>query len=144
MLTLITAPKYAGLYAHLTAEGLRAAAWFAQAVLFSTSMAITGVFTLLLWDALFPDHRDCLILGAMPIRVRAVFGAKLAALGAALGLAVLALNCFTGLVCPFLIVPGAAAMLSAVRDFAAYWLVAGMSRAGVSFERHVRDLLTRR
>jgi hypothetical protein len=123
VLALMTAPKYAGLYAHLTAEGLRAGAWFDQEFLLSTSMAITGVFTLLLWDALFPDHRDCLILGAMPIRARALFGAKLAALAAALGLAVLALNCFTGLVCPFLIVPGAAGMGNAVRDFAAYWLV---------------------
>lgn len=121
VIVLIVAGKYAGLYQHLTPAQLHDAAWADQEFLLSTSMAIIGVFTLLLWDALFPDRRDCLILGAMPVRIRTVFTAKLAALGAALALAMLAVNSFTGLVCPFLIVPDAAGALSAVRDFAAYW-----------------------
>ena len=123
VLVLMTGPKYAGLYQHLTAAQLQAAAWADQEFLISTSMVIVGVFTLLLWDALFPDRRDCLILGAMPVRVTAVFGAKLAALGAALGLAVVAANSFTGLVCPFLIVRGASGVLDAARDFTVFWLV---------------------
>ena len=123
VLVLITGPKYAGLYQHLTAGQLHGAAWADQEFLISTSMAIVGVFTLLLWDALFPDRRDCMILGAMPVRVPVVFGAKLAALGAALGLAVLAVNAFTGLACPFLIVPGASGAIDAVRDFGVFWLV---------------------
>ncbi len=122
VLTLITAPKYAGLYSHLSAEQLHAARWVDQEFLISTCMAIIGVFTLLLWDALFPDRRDCLILGAMPVRSRMLFTAKLAALGAALGLAVVAINCFTGLLCPFLIVQDATAA-SAILGFAAYWCV---------------------
>lgn len=123
VLVLVTGPKYAGLYQHLTAEQLHAAAWADQEFLISTSMAIVGVFTLLLWDALFPDRRDCMILGAMPVRIPTVFAAKLVALGAALGLAVVAVNSFTGLVCPFLIVPGASGALDAARDFGAFWLV---------------------
>ena len=123
VLVLLTGPKYAGLYQHLTAKQLHAAAWADQEFLISTSMAIIGVFTLLLWDALFPDRRDCMILCAMPVRTPAVFGAKLAALGAAVGLAVVAVNSFTGLVCPFLIVPGASGVLDAVRDFAVFWIV---------------------
>ncbi|MGA2737872.1 MAG: hypothetical protein ABSG65_10530, partial [Bryobacteraceae bacterium] len=123
VLVMVTGPKYAGLYQHLTAEQLHAAAWADQEFLISTCMAIVGVFTLLLWDALFPDRRDCMILGAMPVRIPTVFAAKLAALGAALGLAVVAVNSFTGLVCPFLIVPGASGVLDAVRDFGAFWLV---------------------
>ncbi|MGC9951817.1 MAG: hypothetical protein ABSF64_36185 [Bryobacteraceae bacterium] len=123
VLVLATGPKYAGLYQHLTASQLHAAAWADQEFLIATSMAIAGVFTLLLWDALFPDRRDCMILGAMPVRMRDVFAAKLAALGAALGLALLAVNCFTGLVCPFLIVPGASGALDAARDFGVFWLV---------------------
>ena len=123
VLVIVTGPKYAGLYQHLTPVQLHSAAWGDQEFLISTSMAIVGVFTLLLWDALFPDRRDCMILGAMPVPIRAIFRAKLAALGAALGLAVAAVNCFTGLVCPFLIVPGASGALGAMRDFAAYWLV---------------------
>ena len=123
VLVMVTGPKYAGLYQHLTAEQLHAAAWADQEFLISTSMAVVGVFTLLLWDALFPDWRDCMILGAMPVRIPTVFAAKLAALGAALGLAVVAVNSFTGLVCPFLIVPGASGALAAARDFGAFWLV---------------------
>src|ERR1039458_8593748 len=122
-LALLHAPKYAGLYQHLTAEQLHAAAGGDQEFLISTSMAIVGVFTLLLWDALFPDRRDGMILCPMPVRIPAVFAAKLAALGAALGLAVVAVNSFTGLVCPFLIVPGASGALDAARDFGAFWLV---------------------
>ncbi len=131
VLVLLTGPKYAGLYQHLTADQLYAAAWADQEFLISTSMAIVGVFTLLLWDALFPDRRDCMILGAMPVRVPAVFAAKLAALGAALGVAVLAVNSFTGLVCPFLIVPGASGALDAVRDFGVFWLVILLASAFV-------------
>jgi len=77
VLVLFTAPKYAGLYQHLTAKQLHAAAWGDQEFLISTSMAIIGVFTLLLWDALFPDRRDCMILCTMPVRIPALFGAKL-------------------------------------------------------------------
>ncbi len=131
VLVLLTGPKYAGLYQHLTPPQLHAAAWADQEFLISTTMAIVGVFTLLLWDALFPDRRDCMILGAMPVRIREVFAAKIAALGTALGLAVLAVNCFTGLVCPFLIVPGASGVLDAVRDFAVYWLVIPLASAFV-------------
>jgi hypothetical protein len=123
VLALATGPKYAGLYQHLTAEQLYAAAWADQEFLVATSMAIAGVFTLLLWDALFPDRRDCMILGALPVRVPIVFAAKLSALGTALGLAVVAVNSFTGLFCPFVIVPGASGLFDAARDFGAFWLV---------------------
>jgi len=123
VLALATAPKYAGLYQHLTAKQLRYAAWGDQEFLISTSMAIIAVFTLLFWDALFPDRRDCMILGAMPVRVPVVFGAKLASVGAAVGLAIVAVNSFTGLLCPFLIVPGSSGAIAAARNFGAFWLV---------------------
>ncbi len=131
VIALVVGPKYAGLYQHLTPEQLRYAAWADQEYLLSTSMAIVGVFTLLLWDALFPDRRDCLILGAMPVRIRTLFTAKLAALGGALALAVGAANAFSGLVCPFLIVPDAAGFWNGARDFAAYWLVILLASAFV-------------
>ncbi|HUE05776.1 MAG TPA: hypothetical protein VMR62_39910 [Bryobacteraceae bacterium] len=126
VLVMVTGPKYAGLYQHPTASQLAAAAWADQEFLISTSMAIVGVFTLLLWDALFPDRRDCMILGTLPVRVRTVFRAKVAALGTALGLTVVTVNAFTGLVCPFLIVRGAG-MWDAVRSFVAYWLVISLA-----------------
>ena len=59
-------------------------------------MAVIGVFTLLLWDSLFPDRRDSLILGALPIRRRTIFCAKVAAIGTALSNAAISVNSFTG------------------------------------------------
>lgn len=123
VLVIMTAPKYAGLYQHLNGRQLRMAAADDQQFLLSTSMAIVGILTLLLWDALFPDRRDCMILGVMPIGTREIFAAKVTALAAAIGIAILAVNCFTGLVCPFLVVRDSAGMLAALRNFAAYWLV---------------------
>lgn len=122
VLTLATTPKYAGLYQHLTPRQIRLAAWGDQEFLLSTSMAIMAVFTLLIWDALFPDRRDCMILGALPVRVPLVFAAKLTALGTAAGLTIAAVNSFTGLVCPLLIVPGSAGLPAAARNFAAFWM----------------------
>ena len=46
------------------------------------SMAAVGLVTVLAWDALFPDRRDAMVLGGLPIRPRTVALAKLAALAA--------------------------------------------------------------
>lgn len=127
VLVIVTGPKYAGLYQHLTPGQLQIAASSDQEFLISTSMTAVGVLALLLWDALFPGRRDIMILGAMPLRAATIFRAKLAALGAALGLAIVALHAFTGIVCPFLIVPGASGALAAARDFAAFWLVIALA-----------------
>lgn len=127
VLVILTGAKYAGMYQRLTRAQLHAAAWGDQEFLISTTMAIVGLLTLLLWDALFPDRRDSLILGAMPVRIPTVFAAKIAALGGALGLAVVAANSFTGLICPFLIVPGASGVAETARDFGVFWLVIALA-----------------
>jgi hypothetical protein len=44
------------------------------------SFAVAGFVTLFEWDMLFPGRRDFLILAPFPIRLRDLFGAKLAAL----------------------------------------------------------------
>ena len=49
------------------------------------SMAAVGLVTVLVWDTLFPDRRDALVLGGLPIRARTVALAKLAALAAFVG-----------------------------------------------------------
>ncbi|HVW85614.1 MAG TPA: hypothetical protein VHB50_13085, partial [Bryobacteraceae bacterium] len=45
------------------------------------SFAAVGFATVFEWDMLFPDRRDFLILAPFPIRLRDLFGAKVAALG---------------------------------------------------------------
>ncbi|HZU26510.1 MAG TPA: hypothetical protein VFA04_13375 [Bryobacteraceae bacterium] len=123
VLVLMIVPKYTNAAARLTPAQIRAAGWMDEEFLISISMTVIAVFTLLLWDALFPDRRDCLILGAMPVRVRTLFRAKIAALTGALLLAAGAVNCFTGFAHPFLILPGHAGFVAAVRHLAAWWLV---------------------
>ena len=46
------------------------------------SMAVSGLLTVLVWDALFPDRRDAVVLGALPVRTRTAAAARLAALAA--------------------------------------------------------------
>src|SRR5579871_6875385 len=79
VIMLITAPKYAGIFVHVPAAQLPAAALADQEFVIATGMAVIGIFTLLLWDALFPDQRDSMILGALPLRMRTLFAAKIAA-----------------------------------------------------------------
>jgi hypothetical protein len=45
------------------------------------SLAIVGFATIFEWNRLFPDRRDFLLLAPFPIRLRDLFGAKLASLG---------------------------------------------------------------
>ena len=46
------------------------------------SMAAVGLVAVLTWEALFPDRRDAMVLGGLPVRARTVAAAKLAALAA--------------------------------------------------------------
>jgi len=131
VLVVMMVPKYVHAAQHMTPAQIRIAAWMDQEFLISTTMAVIAVFTLLLWDALFPDRRDCLILGAMPVRARTLFAAKIAALSGALALAVVAVNAFIGLVYPFLILPDRAGMLTVARTVAAYWVVMFLAGAFV-------------
>ena len=43
-------------------------------------MAAVGFVTVLVWDKLFPDRRDAIVLGSLPIRPRTIVFARLAAL----------------------------------------------------------------
>ncbi|MCY4078488.1 MAG: hypothetical protein OXH04_23995 [Acidobacteria bacterium] len=49
------------------------------------SMATVGLVTVLVGDALFPDRRDAMVLGGLPIRARTVAFSRLAALVAFVG-----------------------------------------------------------
>jgi predicted permease len=101
-----------------------------QDLLIATTMAIAGMFTILAWNNMLPDRRDCLIFGLLPVRTRTVFLAKLAALGASLGVAVTAINVFTGLAYPFAIAAPGAGTIGVLRCFCAYWIT--MLAAGLA------------
>lgn len=94
--------------------------WSTQHFLIATTMLVVGLFTVLSWDTTFPDRRDVLVLAPLPIRPSTIFLAKVAALGASLGLAVGSLNGLAGLAWPALhFVPPDGNVL---RTLLAYWV----------------------
>jgi len=103
-----------------------------QDLLISTTMAVTGLFTVLAWNTVLPDRRDCLILGLLPLRQRTIFLAKLAALATILGLGVVAINSFTGLTYPFAAAAPGAGIVAILRSMGAWWLTMTAAAAFVS------------
>ena len=96
-------------------------AWVDEHSLIATTMAVLGLFAVLSWDSALPNQRDVLVLGHLPVRMRTIVLAKLAAMGSAVGLAVLVLNVFTGLGYPLAIGLVSGGLLGIARSFAAYW-----------------------
>ena len=94
---------------------------FAMAKLLSFiagTMLIVGLVTVISWDAVFPDRRDAMVLGPLPVKPGTILAAKLAASGALLGIAVVALNFGIGIVLP--IVMGGS-FVGILRGFFAWW-----------------------
>ena len=115
-----SAPRY--IQSTLPQAQLLVAAYGEQEFLIASTMAIAGLFGVLAWNTVLPDRRDCLILGVLPVRVRTIFFAKIAALGSALGVSVAAANCFTGFSFPFLWTAPDAGLGGGLRSLGAYWL----------------------
>ena len=63
-------------------------------------MLVVGLFAVLSWGSMFPDHRDVLVLAPLPVRARTILVAKLAAIVTAIGLGVLAIHLVAGLAWP--------------------------------------------
>ena len=60
---------------------LDAVSWNDKSTFVLISLVVTGLLTVIEWDALRLDRRDCLALAALPIRAATILRAKLAALG---------------------------------------------------------------
>lgn len=72
--------KYAQLSVLSTPEPYRAAVRADELWLITLMMSVIGLLTAIKWPSLFPSLRDYRALGTLPLRVRQIFGAKLAAL----------------------------------------------------------------
>jgi hypothetical protein len=66
--------------------------------LISTMMLVAGLVTVVSWDAIFPDRRDAMVLGPLPVRPHMILGAKVCACASLLAIALLALNTAPGFV----------------------------------------------
>jgi hypothetical protein len=89
--------------------------------LIATTMLVVGLLSILNWDAASPDRTDALILSPLPVPSKTIFLAKLSALACPIGLAVLALNVFSGLVWP-LYFASSGNPLALLRSYTAYWI----------------------
>jgi hypothetical protein len=96
------------------------------------SMTVTGLVTLLTWDALYPDRKDYLNLLPLPIRARDLFLAKLIALGQFLLGFTLVANVIPGVLAPLLWVDHAGGSLP-FRPILAFLLATFAASAFVFF-----------
>jgi hypothetical protein len=90
--------------------------------LIETTMTIAGLIAVLSWDSAFPDRRDMLVLGPLPVRSSTLFLSKLAALFAAPSLGIIAFNFFAGAGWPMVFAVGLGSEISLLRTLPAYWL----------------------
>ena len=95
--------------------------WVAGHFLIATTMLAVGLFAVMSWDSTFPNRRDVLVLSPLPIRARTLLSAKVAAVATALGITVLSLNVFTGIIAP-VASASAIGVVPLARSFAAYWI----------------------
>ncbi len=91
----------------------------------SATIGVAGLFAVFAWNAVFPDKRDCLVLGPLPIHRRTMILARLAAVATALGGIVIAIDSFTGLFFAF----SADTLAGTAGYFLAWWIA--MGSAGV-------------
>ena len=87
--------------------------------LVSMMMLVVGLIAVVSWDAIFPDRRDVMVLGPLPVRAGTILAAKVAASAAVVGIALVSLASGMGLVLPL--------VAGSWRVFAGYWLAMGAS-----------------
>ncbi|WP_035347295.1 hypothetical protein [Edaphobacter aggregans] len=97
------------------------AAYMFEHFFIETTMSIAGLMAVLSWDSAFPDRRDMLVLGPLPMRSSTLFFSKIAALFAAPALAILSFNLFTGFGWPLVFAVGVGSQFSLLRTLPAYW-----------------------
>ena len=77
-----------------------AGAWTMEHFLIATTMLVVGLFAVLRWESTFPDKRDVLVLGPLPVRASTLFLAKVVAVATALGLTLALLHGLAGIAWP--------------------------------------------
>jgi hypothetical protein len=95
--------------------------------LIATQMLMVGLFTVISWDAIFPDRRDILILSPLPVRPRTILFAKVSASLAILGMATLALNFTVSFVWSFFLSLPMGFVNGFLRTLAAYWITMALA-----------------
>ncbi len=103
---------------------LSRAAWSVEEFLLSATIAVSGFVAVMAWNSMFPDRRDSLILGLLPVGPGTLVLAKAAAMATVLGGAIIALNSFTGLTLPLALGEGFA---GAIVRLTLWWPTLGLA-----------------
>lgn len=102
-------------------------------LLISTTMLVVGLLAVLSWESAFPDRRDVLVLGPLPVSPSTMLLAKAGASATALGVAVAALNGLPSVAWALALSPPGYGLLDLMlgpevyRTFFAYWLTVGLA-----------------
>src|SRR5665213_3401084 len=78
VLAYLMVPRYATT-AH-SHKQLARFAWNDEEFLISVTITVAGLCAVMAWNTVFPDRRDSLILGLIPVRMRTMILARLAAI----------------------------------------------------------------
>jgi hypothetical protein len=92
-----------------------------QHYLIATMMLVVGMFSVLSWDATFPDKRDVMVLSPLPVAPHTILIAKVSANAAVLGLAILTLNVASGVVLPLILGAQPGPALGFFQSLPAWW-----------------------
>lgn len=104
--TFYVSPVYGYVYWHFSWNLYDAICISDQCRYVLFSMVVIGIVTVVEWDRLFPDRRDYAILMPLPLKLRNIFCAKVAALLTFVGLFILAVAGFPTLFYPVIEVGG--------------------------------------
>ncbi|MGA7109518.1 MAG: hypothetical protein WBY75_17350, partial [Terracidiphilus sp.] len=121
--------------------------WCVELSALSNMLLVVGLISVITWDATFPDRRDVMALGHLPVKSRTILLAKLTASAALVGLAIATLNFASGFA--WALVFGAGSLLRSIHFFAAFWftIVAAsvfLFGAVLAFQGFAALLLSRR
>jgi hypothetical protein len=102
----------------ITPAEIMTMAWSAEHSFLSMTMLVAGLMAVVSWDNIFPDRRDVMILGTLPVRPRTILLAKSAACGAVLSIGLLSLNLAMSVTVSLV----AGGIPGFPRNFSVYWL----------------------
>jgi hypothetical protein len=102
-------------------EGWLSLAWRTEQFSIPTTMLVVGLIAVISWDATFPDRRDVMVLSPLPVAAQTILIAKVSASGALLGVALLSLNCASGLAGPLVLGMHNGGFPGVLRFAMAYW-----------------------
>lgn len=77
--------------------------WSVELGIVEKMLLVAGLVVVFLWDAPFPDRRDVMVLGPLPVRHGTILAAKVASSAAVLAVAVVCLNWATNFIWPDLL-----------------------------------------